>query len=60
VTLVIAALGVQDHVLSQTGYALGVLSVLVSAVVTPPLLKALLRRGSSGAAGRAAPAQIPA
>ncbi|MGH7686906.1 MAG: cation:proton antiporter [Candidatus Dormibacteria bacterium] len=54
VTLVIAALGVQSHVLSPTGYALGVLAVLVSAVVTPPLLKALLRPGSTGAAVRVA------
>jgi len=42
VTLVIAVLGVARGVLSGTGYTLGVLSVLVSALVTPPLLKALL------------------
>ncbi len=42
VTLVIAVLGVSKGVLSGTGYALGVLSVLLSALVTPPLLKLLL------------------
>jgi Kef-type K+ transport system membrane component KefB len=42
VTLVIAVLGVQQGVLSQTGYALGVLSVLVTALITPPALKALV------------------
>jgi Kef-type K+ transport system membrane component KefB len=42
VTLVIAVLGVGKGVLSGTGYALGVLSVLLSALVTPPLLKLLL------------------
>jgi len=42
VTLVIAVLGVGKGVLSGTGYTLGVLSVLLSALVTPPLLKALL------------------
>ncbi len=42
VTLVIAVLGVAKGVLSGTGYALGVLSVLLSALVTPPLLKLLL------------------
>lgn len=45
VSLVIATLGVQMGVLSQTGYALGVLSVLVSALVTPPALKLLVQRG---------------
>lgn len=47
VTLVIAALGVQHGVLSQTGYALGVLAVLISAVVTPPFMKALQSRSSA-------------
>lgn len=42
VTLVIAVLGVSKGVLSATGYALGVLSVLLSALVTPPLLKAVM------------------
>jgi Kef-type K+ transport system membrane component KefB len=42
VTLVIAVLGVGKGVLSGTGYTLGVLSVLLSALVTPPLLKMLL------------------
>lgn len=60
VTVVIAALGVQHGVLSQTGYALGVLSVLVSAVVTPPWLKVLVRRGSAAARDRLAAAQTAA
>lgn len=42
VTLVIAVLGVDKAVLTQTGYTLGVLAVLVSALVTPPALKLLL------------------
>lgn len=60
VTLVIAALGVQNGVLSQTGYALGVLGVVVTALVTPPLLKALMHRGGEASRDRIAPAQSAA
>jgi hypothetical protein len=42
VTLVIAVLGVQAGVLTQTGYALGVVTVLATALVTPPTLKSLI------------------
>ena len=42
VTLVIAVLGVASGVITQTGYTAGVLSVLVSALVTPPILKLVL------------------
>lgn len=54
VTLVIAVLGVDKGVLGHTGFTLGVLSVLLSALVTPPALTLLLGRAPrepTGAAG---------
>jgi Kef-type K+ transport system membrane component KefB len=69
VTLVIAVLGVTRGVVTQTGYTVGVLAVLVSALVTPPILKGLLGvlqapgAGPSGAdanAGVDANAAVPA
>lgn len=65
VTLVIAVLGVARGVVTQTGYTVAVLSVLVSALITPPILKTLLgvlpprehdlatREGTLVASGRA-------
>ncbi len=57
VTLVIATLGLQLRVLSPTGYALGVVVVLVTALVTPPALKLLVQRSSAPSRGEAMAAE---
>jgi Kef-type K+ transport system membrane component KefB len=53
VSLVIATLGFQAGVLSETGYALGVLAVLITALVTPPALKILVQGGVTTARSEA-------
>lgn len=55
VTLVIAVLGMAKGVVTQTGYTVAVLSVLLSALITPPILKLLLGALPSGESEKVAP-----